>query len=54
MNYKDYYKTTFKNTISLDELKDQSNYYKQFSEIKEVLNEIKFNPNKGKEYLEGN
>ena len=52
--YKDYFKITFKNTFSLDKLKEQSNYYNQFSEIKEVLNEIYFNPKKGKEYLEGN
>ena len=52
--YKDYFKITFKNTFSLDKLKEQLNYYNQFSEIKEVFNEIYCNPKKGQEYLNGN
>lgn len=52
--YKDYFKITFKNSFSFDKLKEQSNYYNQFSDIKEILNEIYFNPKKGQEYLDGN
>ena len=52
--YKDYFKITFKNSFSLDKLKEQSNYFNQFSEIKEIFNEIYFNPKKGQEYLDGN
>ena len=52
--YKDYFKITFKNAFSLDKLKEQLNYYNQFSEIKEVFNEIYCNPKKGQEYLNGN
>ena len=52
--YKDYFKIIFKNSFSLDKLKEKSNYFNQFSEIKEVLYEIYFNPKKGQEYLDGN
>ena len=52
--YKDYFKTVFKNTFSFDKLKELSQYYNQFSEIKEVYNEIYFNPKKDQVYLQGN
>ena len=52
--YKDYFKITFKNSFSFDKLKEQSNYYNQFSDIKEIFSEIYFNPKKGQEYLDGN
>ena len=52
--YKDYFKTSFKSSYSFDKLKKQSNYFNQFSEVKEVFNEIYFNTKKGQEYLDGN
>ena len=52
--YKDNPEIIFQNSFSLDKLKEKSNYYNQFSEVKEVLDEIYFNPKKGQEYLDGN
>ena len=52
--YKNYFKTTFSNSFTLDELKESSSYYKQFNNEKEILNEIINNTLKGKETIEGN
>ena len=51
---KDYFKTSFRNSFSLEELKQKSNYFLQFTEIKDIFDEIYNNPKKGKEYLDGN
>ena len=48
--YKNYFKTTFSNSFTLDELKESSSYYKQFNNEKEIIN----NTLKGKETIEGN
>ena len=51
---KDFFKYFFKNSFSLEKLKEQSNYFNQFSEIKQIFTEIYFNSKKGKEYMDGN
>ena len=38
--YKNYFKKTFSNSFTLDELKESSSYYKQFNNEKEIINEI--------------
>ena len=52
--YKNYFKKTFSNSFSLDELKELSPYFRQFNSEKEVLNEIMNNTCKGNEKIEGN
>jgi len=52
--YKNYFKKTFSNSFSLDELKESSPYFRQFNSEKEILNEIMNNTCKGKEKIEGN
>ena len=52
--YKNYFKKTFSNSFTLDELKELSSYYKQFNSEKEIINEIINNKLKGKETIEGN
>ena len=52
--YKNYFKKTFNNSFTLDELKELSPYYKQFNKEEEILNEIMKNNYKGKESIEGN
>ena len=51
---KNYFKKTFTNSFSLEELQKESNYYKQFNNVKEILDEIIENQYKGREYIEGN
>ena len=52
--YKNYFKKTFSNAFTLDELKESSSYYKQFNNEKEILKEIINNKLKGEEKIEGN
>ena len=52
--FKDYFKISFQNSFSLEELKKKSNYFLQFTEIKGIFDEIYDNPKKGEEYLDGN
>ena len=52
--YKNYFKKTFSNSFTLDELKESSSYYKQFNNEKEIINEIVNNKLKGEEKIEGN
>lgn len=52
--YKNYFKKTFTNSFTLDELKEISPYFRQFNSEQEVLNEIMNNTYKGKENIEGN
>lgn len=52
--YKNYFKKTFRNFFTLDELKEISAYFRQFNSEQEVLNEIMNNIYKGKENIEGN
>jgi hypothetical protein len=52
--YKNYFKKTFSNSFTLDELKEISPYFRQFNSEQEVLNEIMNNTYKGKETIEGN
>ena len=52
--YKDYFKISFQNSFSLEDLKKISNYFLQFTEINSIFNEINFNSKKGQEYLDGN
>jgi len=52
--YKNYFKKTFTNSFTLDELKEISPYFRQFNSEQEVLNEIINNTYKGKENIEGN
>ena len=49
--YDDYFEVYFKKEYSLEELKKKSNYYKQFNNIKEFLEEIKNNGFKGQERI---
>ena len=49
---KNYFKKTFTNSYTLEELKTISSYFEQFKQIRLVLNEIKGNQNKGQEYIE--
>ena len=51
---KDYFKISFQNSFSLEDLKKISNYFLQFTEINSIFNEINFNSKKGQEYLDGN
>ena len=51
---KNYFRKTFTNSFTLEELKSHSPYYSQFSNVRAVLKEIIENQLKGKEYLEGN
>ena len=52
--YKNYFKKTFCNSFSLEELKEVSPYFRQFNSEKEVLNEIINNKCKGFEKIEEN
>ena len=52
--YKDYFKISFQNSFSLEDLKKISNYFFQFTEINSIFNEINFNSKKGQKYLDGN
>ena len=52
--YKNYFKISFQNSFSLEDLKTISNYFLQFTEINNIFNEINFNSKKGKEYIDGN
>lgn len=52
--FKDYFKTSFENSFSLDELKKSCLFYNQFSDINEVFKELSYNEKKEKTYLEGN
>lgn len=52
--FKDYFKTSFKNDFSLDELKERCLFYNQFTNINEVYKELYYNERKGEEYIEGN
>ena len=52
--YKNYFKKTFSNSYSLDDLKKSSSYFKQFNSEYEILNEIINNKYKGKENIQGN
>ena len=52
--YKNYFKKTFSNAFTLDELKESSSYYKQFNNENEILKEIINNKLKGEEKIEGN
>ena len=46
--YKNYFKKTFSNSYSLDDLKKSSSYFKQFNSEYEILNDIINNKYKGK------
>jgi hypothetical protein len=52
--FKDYFKISFQNSFSFEELKKKSNYFFQFTEIKDIFDELYNNPKKGEEYLDGN
>ena len=52
--YKDYFKISFQNSFSLEDLKKISNYFLQITEINSIFNEINFNSKKGQKYLDGN
>ena len=52
--YKNYFKKTFIDSFTLDELKELSSYYKQFNNENEILNEIINNKLRGEEIIEGN
>ena len=52
--FKDYFKISFENSFSLDDLKKKSLFYNQFTSINEVYKELNHNEKKGEEYIEGN
>jgi len=52
--FKDYFKISFENSFSLDELREGILYYNQFTNINEVYKELSYNITKKKPYLEGN
>ena len=49
--YVDYFKTTFENDFTLEQLQQMSDFYKQFQNEMQVLNEIRNNPNKKEEQI---
>ena len=51
---KNYFKKTFSNSFSLQDLQKQLPYYNQFYKIKPILNEIINNQFRGSEYIKGN
>lgn len=49
--YVDYFKTTFENDFTLEQLQQNSDFYKQFQNEMQVLNEIRNNPKKKEEQI---
>ena len=50
--FKDYFKEKYHKEFSLDELKKNLDYYKQFKEPKQIIKEIKNNVNEDKETID--
>ena len=51
---KNYFRKTFVNFYTLEQLKESSSYFKQFNNVNEIINEINNNKLKGEEKIEGN
>lgn len=52
--FRDYIKTSFENNFSLDDLKKNSLFFNQFTDINEVFKELYYNEKKGQENIIGN